>query len=47
MERYDWDRDEDHAVIEYVNRNLREIAERLVDAGVIPAVPDPLPILEP
>jgi predicted protein tyrosine phosphatase len=44
MKEYDWD--EDNPVLpEYLNRNMPELARRLVDMGVIERVPDPLRLL--
>jgi protein tyrosine phosphatase (PTP) superfamily phosphohydrolase (DUF442 family) len=34
-------------LLPYLNSNLRELAEQLVERGVIERVPDPLPLLRP
>lgn len=34
-------------LLPYLNENMRELAERLVERGVIERVPDPLPLLRP
>lgn len=45
MLRYDWDPERDGQAIDYLNRNMRDLAGRLVEAGVLPRVPDPLPVV--
>lgn len=45
--RYGWDPDEDHALRDYVNANMVELAGLLAENGVIAEAPDPLPILGP
>ncbi len=43
MELYDWDPVKDRVLLEYLDDNLPTLAVRLVELGVIPAVPDELP----
>ena len=37
----------DSPLLPYLNENMRELAEELVERGVIERVPDPLPLLRP
>lgn len=43
MELYDWDPVKDRVLLEYLDQNLPTLALRLVELGVIPAVPEQLP----
>jgi len=45
MRRYGWRPGRDGALLEFLNRHMARLAARLVEQGVIPAVPDPLPRL--
>lgn len=45
MARYDWDPHEDRAVLDHLNANMSQLARRLVEVGVIDALPDSLPRL--
>ncbi|MCA9071385.1 MAG: dual specificity protein phosphatase family protein [Planctomycetaceae bacterium] len=46
MEHYDWNVVEDWELLEYINTNLPQIAQQLVERGVLDRVPSPLPRLE-
>jgi hypothetical protein len=37
----------DTALVEFLNTHMRTIANRLVDAGLLETVPEPLPLLRP
>ncbi|MHC4430109.1 MAG: phosphatase domain-containing protein [Planctomycetota bacterium] len=43
MERFDWDPKDDRALTDHLNANMAALTRRLVELGVIDAVPDPLP----
>jgi len=43
MEQYDWDPVKDHVLLEYLDGHIETLARRLVELGVIPAVPPELP----
>jgi len=43
MEEYDWDPVKDHVLLEYLDAHIETLARRLVELGVIPAVPAELP----
>ncbi len=45
MESYDWD-DSEPMLPDYLNGNMADLAQQLVEMGVIDAVPEPLPVLE-
>ncbi len=47
MAEYGWDPAQDRAVLEYLNDHMDELAARLVELRVLPAVPNPLPVLTP
>ena len=47
LDDYGWDADSDQALLTYLNGHMRELAELLVEQGVIESVPDPLPIIGP
>ncbi len=47
MARYDWEPDEDMAVLDHLNAHMRELVAKLVEMGVLEAAPDPLPRLAP
>ena len=43
MERYDFDRDDDTILLEFLDAHVSDIAKHLAARGVLVAVPDPLP----
>ncbi len=45
MQQYDWDPRGDAVLVEFLDENLPAIAAALVERGVIPKVPDPMPRL--
>jgi protein tyrosine/serine phosphatase len=45
--RYGWEPRKDRVLLEYVNANMTELAERLVERHVLDRKPDPLPVLGP
>lgn len=45
MARYDWDPVEDVDLLAFVNGHMPQLAEMLVERGVIDEVPNPLPLL--
>ena len=45
MTKYGWNPDKDHAVLLYLNANMRKLADLLVAKGILDRVPDPLPQL--
>lgn len=47
MERYEFSREKDKVLIDYLNAHMDELARRLVELGVIERVPDPLPVFKP
>lgn len=47
MTRYDWDPDKDKEWPRMLNENMPEIANALVERGVIAEVPSPLPVFAP
>ena len=47
MQRYGWDPKTDSAWPEMLNANMRPLAQILVERGVIPKMPQPLPHFEP
>lgn len=47
LSSYGWKAHKDQALLEYVNGHMQELAEILVERGVIAEVPDPLPVLQP
>lgn len=47
MIRYDWSPDEGQRLLSYLNQNMGVLAGLLVEKGVLPSVPDPLPQLRP
>jgi protein tyrosine/serine phosphatase len=47
MMEYRREPDDRDRLLEYVNANMKTLAERLVERGVIDAVPDPLPQVGP
>jgi len=47
MQRYGWDPKTDSAWPQMLNNNMRPLAQILVQRGVIPKIPDPLPHFEP
>jgi protein tyrosine phosphatase (PTP) superfamily phosphohydrolase (DUF442 family) len=42
---YDWDPKDDYVLLDYINEHMEELARLLVERGVIPRVPDPIPQL--
>ena len=47
LSKYGWKAYKNQALIEYVNGHMQELAELLVERGVIAKVPSPLPVVEP
>jgi protein tyrosine/serine phosphatase len=47
MEQYDWDDHDNPVLVDYLNDHMAEMAQLLVDRGVIDQAPDPLPRLTP
>lgn len=47
MQRFRWDPLDDSEMLVFLNRNMGDIAARLVLRGVLERVPDPLPVLGP
>ncbi len=47
MRAHDWRPGRDRVLVEFLNAHMGEIARRLVDAGLIEALPAPLPALDP
>jgi hypothetical protein len=45
--QYGHEPDKNTHLVPYLNEHMREIAQGLVDKGVIKKVPDPLPVIEP
>ena len=45
--KYGWNPDKDQVLLQYLNGNMRHVAEQLVERGVISQVPDPLPVVGP
>ena len=45
--KYGWNPETDQVLLQYLNGNMRHVAERLVERGVIARVPDPLPVVGP
>ena len=45
MRRYDWRDKPGHPLLPYLNANMEAMATRLVELGIIDAIPDPLPQL--
>ena len=43
MEGYGFDREEDEAMLRFLDNNMRFVTRRLVELEVLSAVPDPLP----
>ncbi|MEX2327498.1 MAG: dual specificity protein phosphatase family protein, partial [Pseudomonadales bacterium] len=43
MARYDWDPDDDRAVLQYLDENIEVLAQRLVEEGVLAAPPEQMP----
>ncbi len=46
MVRYGWEPAEDRRLQNFLNENMRELAARLLEMGLIDAIPEPLPVLE-
>lgn len=46
LETYDWNATEDWELLNYINKHLPEIAQKLVDRGLLDRVPSPMPRLE-
>jgi predicted protein tyrosine phosphatase len=46
LRQYDWRDKPGHPLLPYLNANMRAMAERLVDLGIIDQIPDPLPQLK-
>ena len=47
LAKYGWDPETDQVLLQYLNGNMRHVAERLVERSVIARVPDPLPVVGP
>lgn len=47
LDDYGWKAYKDMALVDYVNSHMGELAQMLVERGVIDEVPDPLPVLAP
>jgi Dual specificity phosphatase, catalytic domain len=47
LSRYGWDPETDQVLLDYLNRNLRQVAEELARRGLIEGLPEPLPVLGP
>lgn len=45
LQRYDWDPEDDHVLLRYLNINMADLAARLVEMGVIREIPNPIPKL--
>ncbi|QDU71925.1 protein-tyrosine phosphatase family protein [Mucisphaera calidilacus] len=45
LKRYDWSPSKDQILLAYMNEHMRLVASRLVEEGVLEAVPDPLPVM--
>ncbi|MDD5678867.1 MAG: dual specificity protein phosphatase family protein [Kiritimatiellae bacterium] len=45
LKRYGWHPGKDQILLDYLNRNMAELAGLLLGAQVIDAIPDPLPLL--
>ncbi|MAW29980.1 MAG: hypothetical protein CMP98_14360 [Gammaproteobacteria bacterium] len=44
MDHYGWRRDRDAVLLDYLNENKQVLAERLVELGVLDAMPEELPV---
>jgi protein-tyrosine phosphatase len=47
LSRYGWKAHKDQRLLTYLNGHMRELAQLLVERGVIDSVPDPLPVVGP
>ena len=47
LQRYGWDPESDQVLLHYLNGHLRQVAEALVERGIIESVPDPIPVVGP
>lgn len=45
LQEHDWNPRKDRVLLEYVNAHMAELAELLVENGVLKEVPNPLPVL--
>jgi protein-tyrosine phosphatase len=47
LSRYGWNAKTDGVLLEYLNTNLRQVAEELARRGLVGRVPDPFPVVGP
>jgi protein-tyrosine phosphatase len=47
LEKYGWKSSQNSKLIPFLNQNMRQWAQALVDRGIIPEVPEPLPQFAP
>jgi protein-tyrosine phosphatase len=43
--RYDWHDEQDQVLLKYINTNMIELANLLLESGVIDQLPEPLPVI--
>jgi protein-tyrosine phosphatase len=47
LSKYGWKAYKNQALLEYLNGHMQELADLLIERGVIASVPNPLPVVEP